>query len=127
MDKQIIKSPQSPKAVGTYSQGIGFDRLVFTSGQIPLDPKTSKLVKGDFSSEVDQVLRNIEGVLKAGNSSLQNIIKLTVFITDLTYISDVNDVFQIYFKNKAPARSVVQVSALPMNSRIEIEAIGYIK
>tara|TARA_B110000438_G_C15667518_1_gene586696 strand:+ start:132 stop:515 length:384 start_codon:yes stop_codon:yes gene_type:complete len=127
MAKHIIKSDKAPKAIGTYSQGIVYDKLIFTSGQIPINPETGKLIKGDFKTEVEQVLKNIDCVLKSGNSSLKKIIKLTVFITDLAFFSDVNTVFEIYFNNEPPARSVIEVSALPMNSRIEIEAIGYIQ
>ena len=126
MIKQIIETNNAPKAIGTYSQGITYDRLVFTSGQIPIELKSGKLIDGDFKVEVEQVLKNLDAVLSAGDSCLDNILKLTVFLTDLSFFSDVNDVFKIVFKNNPPARSVVEVSSLPMNSRIEIEAIGYI-
>ena len=101
--------------------------MVFTSGQIPINPKTGELIIGDFKAEVYQVLTNLDGVLKGGGSSLQFAVKLTVFITDLSYFVQVNEVFNSFFPNKPPARSAVQVSALPMNARIEIEAIGYVK
>ena len=125
--KKIIETNDAPKAIGTYSQGIAYNDLLFTSGQIPLDPKKGALVEGGFKAEVEQVLNNLDGVLRAGNSSLNDILKLTVFLTDLSFFSDVNDVFKIFFKKSPPARSVVEVSSLPLNSRIEIEAVGYIK
>tara|TARA_B100001250_G_scaffold284300_1_gene246385 strand:+ start:793 stop:1176 length:384 start_codon:yes stop_codon:yes gene_type:complete len=125
--KKIIETNDAPKAIGTYSQGTAYNNLVFTSGQIPLDPQTCALVEGGFRAEVEQVLNNLDGVLRAGNSSLDNVLKLTVYLTDLTFFSDVNDVFKIFFKKNPPARSVVEVSSLPLNSRIEIEAVGYIK
>jgi len=125
--KKIIETNDAPKAIGTYSQGTIYNNLVFTSGQIPLDPQKGTLVEGGFRVEVEQVLNNLDGVLRAGNSSLDNILKLTVFLTDITFFPDVNDVFKIFFKKNLPARSVVEVSSLPLNSRIEIEAVAYIK
>ena len=127
MIKNIIETNDAPKAIGTYSQGLFYDSLVFTSGQIPIDPKTGSIIKGNFKKEVEQVLYNLSAILKAGNSSLDNVLKLTVFVTDLSYFSDVNDIFKLFFKSGLPARSVVEVSGLPLNSRIEIEAIGYRK
>ena len=127
MDNIVIETLDAPQAIGTYSQGIRSKNLVFTSGQIPIDPKTGKLIIGDFKAEVYQVLTNLDGVLKGGGSSLQFAVKLTVFIIDLSYFAQVNEVFNSFFPNKPPARSAVQVSALPMNARIEIEAIGYVK
>ena len=127
MIKKIIETNDAPKAIGTYSQGTVYNNLVFTSGQIPLDPQKGTLVEGGFRVEVEQVLNNLDGVLRAGNSSLDNILKLTVFLTDITFFPDVNDVFKIFFKKNLPARSVVEVSSLPLDSRIEIEAVGYIK
>ena len=127
MSKSVIQTSDAPKAIGTYSQGIRSKNLVFTSGQIPINPKTGELIIGEFKAEVYQVLTNLNGVLRGGGSSLQSVVKLTVFITDLSYFGEVNEVFNSFFPNKPPARSAVQVSALPMNARIEIEAIGYVK
>ena len=127
LSKTVIQTSDAPKAIGTYSQGIRSENMVFTSGQIPLNPMTGELIIGDFKEEVHQVLTNLEGVLKGGGSSLQFVVKLTVFLTDLSYFAQVNEVFDSFFPNKPPARSAVQVSALPMNARIEIEAIGYVE
>ena len=127
MDKVVIHTTEAPKAIGTYSQGIKFDNFVFTSGQIPINPKSGKLIKGDFKSEVKQVLINLNGVLKGGGSSLQQAIKLTVFLTDLSHFAQVNEIFNEFFPDNPPARSAVQVSALPMNARIEIDAVGHVK
>ena len=127
MDKVVIHTTEAPKAIGTYSQGIKSDNFVFTSGQIPINPKSGKLIKGDFKSEVKQVLINLNGVLKGGGSSLQQTIKLTVFLTDLSYFAQVNEIFDEFFPDNPPARSAVQVSVLPMNARIEIDAIGYVE
>jgi 2-iminobutanoate/2-iminopropanoate deaminase len=127
LNKSVILTSNAPKAIGTYSQGIRTKNLVFTSGQIPINPKTNELIIGNFKEEVHQVLTNLEGVLIGGGSSLQFVVKLTVFLTDLSYFAQVNEVFNIFFSKKPPARSVVQVSALPLNARIEIEAIGYVE
>ena len=127
MSKSAICTPNAPKAIGTYSQGIRSGNLVFTSGQIPINPQSGELISDDFKAEVHQVLNNLDGVLKGGGSSLQCAVKLTVFLTDLSYFAQVNEVFDVFFPEKPPARSALQVSALPMNSRIEIEAIGYVE
>jgi 2-iminobutanoate/2-iminopropanoate deaminase len=127
LDKVVIHTNEAPKAIGTYSQGIKSDNFVFTSGQIPINPKSGKLIKGDFKSEVKQVLINLNEVLKGGGSSLQQAIKLTVFLTDLSYFAQVNEIFDEFFPDNPPARSAVQVSALPMNARIEIDAVGYVE
>ena len=126
MDKVVIHTTEAPKTIGTYSQGIKSDNFVFTSGQIPINPKSGKLIKGDFKSEVKQVLINLNGVLKGGGSSLQQAIKLTVFLTDLSHFAQVNEIFNEFFPDNPPARSAVQVSALPMNARIEIDAVGHV-
>ena len=127
MSKSVIQTSDAPEAIGTYSQGIRLKNLVFTSGQIPINPKTGELIIGDFKAEVDQVLTNLDGILKGGGSSLELAVKLTVFLTDLSFFNQVNEVFNSFFPQDPPARSAVQVSALPMNARIEIEAIGYVE
>ena len=86
-----------------------------------------KLIENDFNLEAHQVLKNLNAVLNQGGSSLQSIVKLTVFLTDLSFFTQVNEVFENYFPNDPPARSVVQISALPMNARVEIEAVGFIQ
>ena len=121
---KIIKTSDAPEAIGPYSQGIEHNDLVFTSGQIPLNPNTGKLVEGDFKKEVAQVLNNVDAVLKEGGSSLDKAIKLTVFVTDLGKFSELNEVFESVFGENPPARSALQVSALPLGVRVEIEAIG---
>ena len=127
MDNIVIETLDAPQAVGIYSQGIKSGNLVFTSGQIPLNPETGKLINGDFKSEISQVLTNLNAVLKSGGSSLKKAVKLTVFLTDLSYFPQVNEVFKEFFPENPPARSTVQVSALPMNAKIEIEAVGSVK
>ena len=127
MDNTVIETLDAPQAIGTYSQGIKSGNLVFTSGQIPLNPKTGELINGDFKMEISQVLTNLNAVLKSGGSSLKKAIKLTVFLTDLSYFPQVNEVFKEFFPENPPARSAVQVSALPMNAKIEIEAVGSVE
>ena len=127
MIKKAINTSNAPRPIGIYSQGIIFKNIVFTSGQIPINPENNELIKDDFYLEIHQVLKNLNAVLNEGGSSLDSIIKLTIFLTDLKLFSYVNEVFCEYFSEKPPARSVVQVSALPMNARIEIEAIGFVK
>jgi len=127
LDNIVIETLDAPEAIGTYSQGIKSGNLVFTSGQIPLNPETGELINGDFKSEISQVLTNLNAVLKSGGSSLKKAIKLTVFLTDLSYFPQVNEVFKEFFPENPPARSAVQVSALPMNAKIEIEAVGSIE
>jgi 2-iminobutanoate/2-iminopropanoate deaminase len=123
----VIETSDAPEAIGTYSQGIKSGNLVFTSGQIPLNPETGELINGDFKMEISQVLTNLNAVLKSGGSSLKKAIKLTVFLTDLSYFPQVNEVFSEFFPEDSPARSAVQVSALPMNAKIEIEAVGSVE
>ena len=127
MDNIVIETLDAPQAIGTYSQGIKSGNLVFTSGQIPLNPETGELINGDFKSEISQVLTNLNAVLTSGGSSLKKAIKLTVFLTDLSYFPQVNEVFKEFFPENPPARSAVQVSALPMNAKIEIEAVGSVE
>ena len=123
---KIMSTDKAPKAIGPYSQAVFHQQFVFTSGQIPLDSETGELVSGDFKTEVIQVLKNLDAVLIASNSSLKKVVKLTVFLTDLANFSELNEVFSSFFDDHLPARSAVQVSALPMNVRVEIEAIGII-
>ena len=127
MIKEVINIKGAPQAIGTYSQGIRTENFIFTSGQIPINPQTGNLKTDDIKAEIRQVLDNLNAVLEGGGSALQSTVKLTVFVTDLGYFSEVNEVFNEYFPEKPPARSAIQVSALPMGARIEIEAIGVVE
>ena len=122
--RSIIHTDLAPAAVGPYSQGVCLDHLVFTAGQIPLDPATGKLVEGSFEEQVYQVLRNLSGILSAGGSSLSSVVKFTVYLTDLAHYATLNGVFERYFAEDPPARSVVQVTALPLGATVEIEAVA---
>ena len=127
MIKEVINIKGAPQAIGTYSQGIKTENFIFTSGQIPINPQTGNLKTDDIKAEIRQVLDNLNAVLEGSGSALQSTVKLTVFVTDLGYFSEVNEVFKEYFPENPPARSAVQVSALPMGARIEIEAIGVVE
>ena len=124
MNKVIISTNKSPKAIGPYSQAIKVQGgITFTSGQIPLN-LDGNLVSEDFEKQVYQVLKNINGILEERDKSLSDIVKLTVFLVDLSNFDILNKVFEKYFKTDSfPARSVVEVSKLPKNSQVEIEAI----
>ena len=121
--KIIINTKNAPAAIGTYSQGIIYDNLIFTSGQIPINPKTNEVISEKFENQIDQVLYNLEQVLKAAGSGKKNIIKLTVYLTDLSNFEKLNSAFKSFFIDGFPSRSVVEVSALPKNVQVEIEAI----
>ena len=123
MTRKIIKTSKAPKAIGVYSQGIETKDLIFTSGQIPLTAE-GVLVEGDFEAESIQVINNIEAVLNHSGSDLSDIVKITVYLTDLSLFPRLNKVFEKFFKNDPPARSAVEVSALPMQVRVEMEAIA---
>ena len=133
MAKIIISTKNSPAAIGPYSQAIKVKGgITFTSGQIPLDSNTGKLVSENFGEQVVQTLDNIRGILKQRNCGLSNLIKLTVYLTDLSKFDELNTIFEDYwaewFDEKSlhyPARSAVEVSKLPKNAQVEIEAIFY--
>jgi len=122
---KTINTKNAPQAIGPYSQAKIVGNFIFTSGQIPLKIDGT-MVTDDFKKECIQVLDNLNEILKCSGSKISNIIKLTVYLTDLSNFSVLNSVFEQYFDQSLPARSTVQVSALPKDSRVEIEAIGYI-
>jgi len=124
MSTRSISTDRAPKAIGPYSQGIAAGEFLFLSGQVPLDPATGSLVKGRVQEEVARVLENLKAVLEAAGSSLDRVVRTTVFLTDLTDFEAMNEVYGRYFGAIRPARSTVQVSALPRGARIEIDAIA---
>jgi len=124
--KKIIRTLNAPKAVGTYSQGVIFNNLIFTSGQIAIDPTSGELIKNNFKLEIQQVLSNIDAILNEGGSSLDLVIKLNVYITSMNNFSQLNDIFNNFFNTDPPARSVVEVTSLPMGAQIKIDAIGIV-
>ena len=125
MNKTIIKTDNAPAPVGAYNQGtIASGNIIFTAGQIPIDPSTNKIVDGPFEKQVEKVLDNISAILEEAGTSMKNLVKLTVFMKDLNNFSKVNDVFDAYLGDTAPARSAFQVSRLPLDAEIEVEGIA---
>lgn len=122
--KQIILTKNAPEPIGPYNQGIIINNLIFTSGQIGIDPKTQKLVEGGIKEETTQVLRNLREVLIAAGSDLEKVIKVNVYLTDLKDFSEMNSAYQEFFTKNYPARTTVQVAALPKGARIEIDVIA---
>ncbi len=123
MNKTIVKTDLAPAAVGTYSQGVEYAGVFYFSGQIGIDPKTGNLVDG-FSNQLKQVMLNIDGLLTSQNLKRENIVKTSIFLTDLNNFAEVNAAYVEFFKEPFPARSTVQVSALPKGAVVEIEVIA---
>ena len=121
---KIINTRNAPKAIGPYSQAVISNGLIFTAGQICLKPDSGELNDEDFITEVKQVFENIKAILENADTNMSKIVKCTVYITDLNNFEIVNKVFEKYFKNEPPARSVVEVSKLPKNVNIEIDVVA---
>lgn len=122
-NKAIIHSDNAPAAIGTYSQAVKVNNTVYLSGQIPLDPKTMQLVAGDFAAQAHQVFKNLSAVCEAANGGLNNIVKLNIYLTDLTNFPVVNEVMGQYFQQPYPARAAVGISQLPRGSLIEADGV----
>ena len=127
MNKKIIHTDDAPAAVGPYSQAVKIGELVYTAGQIPLDPATGKMVEGDVQVQTDRALQNLQAVLKEAGSSLKNVVKTTVFLQNMADFAAMNEVYGRYFDKKPPARSAVEVAALPLGAQVEIEAVALVK
>lgn len=123
MSKKVIATDGAPAAIGTYSQAIRAENIVFLSGQIPLDPETMEVVDGDFEARARRVFDNLAAVAAAAGGSLDDIVKLTVFLTDLANFATVNSVMQDYFREPYPARAAVGVASLPKGVDVEADAI----
>lgn len=123
MSIKTIYTKNAPEAVGPYSQGVVLENLIFTSGQLPVDMSTGELVKNDIKRETSLCLQNLNAVLNEEGTSLDKAIKLTIFITDMNDFPQINEAYAEFFQEHKPARSCVQVSRLPKDARIEIEAI----
>jgi 2-iminobutanoate/2-iminopropanoate deaminase len=121
---ETVATDRGPKAIGPYSQAIRANGFVFLSGQIPLDPKTQQVVEGDASVQTERVLENLKGVVEAAGSSIQRVVKTTVFLADMNDFAAMNEVYSRYFVTHPPARSTVEVSRLPKNVRVEIDLIA---
>lgn len=127
MDKKIVTSEKAPKAIGPYSVAVQTGNLVFTSGQLGLDPATGSLVPGGIEAETRQVMTNIQNVLAASGSGLERVVKTTIFLKDMADFAKVNEIYGSFFTENPPARSTVQVAALPKGGLVEIEAIAILK
>ena len=123
-NRQIIATSEAPGAVGPYSQGVATDGLVFTAGQIPINPASGKVEATTIEDQTRQVLNNVDAVLRAAGSGLHRVVKMTVFMTDLGDFQAMNGVYSEFFPADPPARSAVQVVALPLGVQIEMEAIA---
>lgn len=125
--KRAVESPDAPKAIGPYSQAIIANGFVFTAGQVGADPKTGALVEGGIVEQTEQVLKNLEAVLKASGSTMGDVVKTTVFLTDMNDFAKMNEVYAKRFAAPFPARSTVQVVRLPRDARVEIEVVAVVK
>ena len=126
-ERTIIATDRAPQAVGPYSQAVRVGGLVFTAGQIPIDPSTGKVEETSIEAQTHQVLHNLSAVLEAAGSGLDKALKLTVFMTDLSRFQDMNAVYAGYFGSDPPARSAVEVAALPLGVAIEMEAVALVE
>mgnify|MGYP001021835288 CR=1 FL=1 len=124
MKLNSISTEKAPAAIGPYSQGVSTGNLIFTSGQLPIVPETGELITGDIQKATRQSLDNVKAILEDEGATLQDVIKVTVFVADMSKFSLINEVYAEYFSNHKPARSLVEVSKLPKNGDIEIEAIA---
>jgi 2-iminobutanoate/2-iminopropanoate deaminase len=124
MKKKVIQTKRAPKAIGPYSQAIQAGNLLFLSGQIPLDPMSGELVKGDIRLQTRRVLENLKGVLESQKLGMENVVKVTIFLKEMGRFNEVNEVYATYFPSSPPARSTVEVARLPRDADIEIEAIA---
>ena len=123
--KKIIQTNQAPAPIGPYNQAIAFGNMLFTSGQIALDPKTMDLVVSNIAAETTQVMENLKAVVEAGEMTMENIVKTTIFIADMNDFGAINKIYGSYFNEEtAPARETVQVARLPRNVNVEISAIA---
>jgi reactive intermediate/imine deaminase len=123
MSKQIITTQDAPSAIGTYSQAVRVGNTIWVSGQIPLDPATKELVVGDIESQVRRVFENLKAIVLAAGASLDEVVKVTIFLTDLAHFALVNRVMAEYFREPYPARAAVGVASLPRNAQVEAECI----
>ncbi len=124
--KTRVQTENAPAAIGPYSQAIKAGGLVFVSGQIPTDPATGEFVAGGIKEQTEQVLKNLSAVLSAAGSSLEQVVKTTVFLADMAEFAAMNEVYARFFTGDAPARATVAAAGLPRNARVEIEAVGLV-
>lgn len=122
--REVVQTKQAPDAIGPYSQAIIANGLVFTSGQIPIDPATGEFVSGGIAEQTQQVLKNLKAVLEAAGTGLQQVIKTTVYLADMQDFTAMNEVYATFFGAEPPARSTVQAAGLPRDARVEIDVVA---
>lgn len=122
-NKAIISTEAAPAAIGTYSQAVKINNTVYLSGQIPLVPETMTLIEGDFAAQAQQVFKNLQAVCKAANGDLKDIVKLNIYLTDLSHFPTVNEVMAQFFQEPYPARAAVGVKELPKGAQVEADAV----
>ena len=127
MTKEIIQTNKAPKAIGTYSQAVKVGHTIYLSGQIPLVPETMTIIEGDITAQITQVFVNLKAVAEAAGGDLGDIVKLNVFLTDLSNFPLVNEIMGLYFQEPYPARAAVGVAALPKGVGVEMDAIMFLK
>ncbi len=127
MDKTVVNTDKAPAAIGPYSQAIRAGNLLFTSGQIPIDPATGELVRGDIQAQTRQCMDNIKAILEAAGTSLENCYKRQLYIKDMNQFAQINEVYGRYFGANPPARACVEVARLPRDVDVEIEAVALIE
>lgn len=125
--KVCIRTERAPPAIGPYSQGIKVGQLIFTSGQLPMDPKTGKLVGGGIEEQTERALENMKAVLESAGASMKDVVKVTVFLKDMGDFAGMNQIYSRYFSESPPARSCVQAARLPKDVRVEIESIAVLE
>lgn len=123
--KKILSTTNAPAAIGPYSQAVSADKLVFVSGQLPIDPATGEFAGSDITSQTRQSLTNIKSILESGGLNMSNVVKVTVLLQDIADFAAMNEVYGTFFEGDCPARAAYQVAALPKAALIEIEAIAY--
>jgi reactive intermediate/imine deaminase len=126
MTKEIIQTDKAPKAIGTYSQAVKIDQIVYLSGQIPLHPETMTLVDGDINAQITQVFENLQAVAEAAGGDFSDVVKLNVFLTNLAHFPIVNEIMGKYFTEPYPARAAIGVAALPKGADVEMDAIMHL-
>ena len=125
--KQIISTACAPQAIGPYSQAVVHNGLLFVSGQIPIDPETNIMIQGDVSEQTRRVLRNLKAIVEAAGSSLDRVLKTTIYLSDMSSFSDVNMIYGEFFTANWPARATVEVSRLPKDALVEIDCIAAVE
>lgn len=124
MAGEIVQTDNAPGAIGPYSQAMKVGNLVYTAGQIPLDPATGQLVEGDVTAQSERVMKNVAAILEAAGSSMDNIVKTTCFLTDLANFAAFNEVYAKHMGDNRPARSTIQVAGLPAGAQVEVEVVA---